>query len=132
MITADGDIVHDVVFAHPIARVWAALIDRDAISKWLMVTDFAPEVGRSFTLDARPSGDLWQAKVLAIEPPHRLVWEWTLDGAPTTVTITLQPEGSGTRLHLDHTNLAGETQRNVDLGWPEKFADLDVLLKGNA
>jgi len=39
---------------HPRERVWRALSDPDVLGRWLMPTDFAPELGRAFTFRMKP------------------------------------------------------------------------------
>jgi uncharacterized protein YndB with AHSA1/START domain len=40
---SDADaIIHIVTYPHPIARVWFALTDADALARWLMPNDFRP------------------------------------------------------------------------------------------
>jgi len=86
-------------------RVWKALTDPDALEKWLLpTTDFAPEPGRRFRLDA-PEGTTVEGEVREAEPGRRLVYTWKT-GADTPagrVTWTLTPtERGGTRLRIVH------------------------------
>jgi uncharacterized protein YndB with AHSA1/START domain len=90
------------------------------------------------TVDPRPGGKLrfvWETNAIEGEfvevAPHRIVY--TLDEGPgygtTTVTITLTPEGDGTRLHLLHTGFGEGTHwdrlyQGLDSGWN---AELDNL-----
>ena len=77
-----------------------------------MSTDFVPEVGHRFTMAGRRveatgfSGTV-ASTVLAVEPHRTLAVTWTdaadPDLVPTTVTWTLEPEGRGTRLFLEHS-----------------------------
>jgi uncharacterized protein YndB with AHSA1/START domain len=48
--------------------------------------------------------------VLEVQPERRLSYTWERgqgEKAPTTVTYTLTPAGSGTRLRLEHKNFTG-------------------------
>ena len=128
MIDDEGRVVHEVVFAHPVERVWDAIVDADALARWLMPNDVAPQVGRRFQLDAGPPRGLIDAEVIALEPPHRVVWRWMLDGAVTTVTITLTATGTGTLLRLEHSDIPPEPRPRFDTGWVEKFDALAVVL----
>jgi uncharacterized protein YndB with AHSA1/START domain len=102
----------DEFFAHPPWRVWAALTDPEQMSRWLMPTDFRPEVGHRFTFRAQPiprtgfSGVI-ACEVLDVRPPELLSISWNDAHAPRrldwTVTWTLRPEGHGTRLFLEHS-----------------------------
>ena len=130
MIADDGSVIHDVRLEHPVARVWTAITDRDALAAWLMPNDFEARVGHTFQLDARPSRGFIDAEVLELDPPHRIRWRWMIDDTPTTVTITLRTDGEGTLLHLEHTDLPPDPQPSFDGGWAEKLRDLASLLKG--
>ena len=71
----------------PPERVWRALTEPHLIEAWLMKNDFAPDVGRRFTL----KGD-WgsvDCKVLAAEPNRRLAYTWDAMGLESTVTWTV-------------------------------------------
>jgi uncharacterized protein YndB with AHSA1/START domain len=98
-------------------RVWRALTDRRALSQWLMETDFEPRLGHRFTFRAKPQpgwDGVTYCEVTELDPPHRVAYTWrggsgqgrppTLD---TVVRFTLTPEGSGTRLTLEHTGFVG-------------------------
>jgi uncharacterized protein YndB with AHSA1/START domain len=130
VIDERGRVVHDAHFDHPVERVWRALTDAGEISEWLMATDFVPEAGRAFHLDAGPPRGVIDAEVLAVEDPHRLQCRWMLDGAATVVTITLRGDGSGTHLHLVHEQLPVDRRPDFDRGWVEKFDAMATLLKG--
>jgi uncharacterized protein YndB with AHSA1/START domain len=98
-------------------RVWRALTDRERLSRWLMETDFEPRLGHKFTFRSKPRGGwdgLTYCEVTELEPPRRLAYTWRGgpgDGKPLTldtiVRFTLEPEGSGTRLVLEHTGFSG-------------------------
>jgi uncharacterized protein YndB with AHSA1/START domain len=77
-------------------------------------------------------------KVLAWEPPRRLVLAWQIDaqwkfdpGLVTEVEVTFTAADGGTRVELEHRNLerfgarAAEIRAQIDGGWPtllENFA----------
>jgi uncharacterized protein YndB with AHSA1/START domain len=132
MIGDNGDVVHEVRFAHPIDRVWNAIVDPEALARWLMANNFEPRVGHRFHFDAGPPRGRIEAEVLEIDAPHRIRWRWLLDGAATTVTITLRADGDATVLHLVHTDLPTDLRPKFDPGWIEKFDDLQLVLKGTA
>jgi uncharacterized protein YndB with AHSA1/START domain len=125
-VTDDG-IVHEVVYPHPVGRVWAALTDRAALADWLMPNDFEPRVGHRFTFRAEPQGT-WsgvvRCQVLELTEPRRFALSW--EGDPplpvTTVTFTLEPVEGGTRLRLEHTGFAA--------GGPPALTVRDILGQG--
>ncbi|MFD4243160.1 SRPBCC domain-containing protein [Streptomyces sp. NPDC058525] len=100
---------------HPPSKVWRALTEPELIARWLMPGDFRLRVGHRYTMHGVPvqatgfSGTV-RAEVLAFETGRMLRIGWQ-DAAPSgdgsaevdwTITWTLEPEGRGTRLFLDH------------------------------
>lgn len=102
----------DQYFPHPPAKLWRALTTPELMAQWLLPNDFAAVVGHRFTFRGRPvaqtgfSGVI-ACQVLELTPPKRLRISWADGGKPegtaTQVSWTLQPEGKGTRLFLQHT-----------------------------
>ena len=92
------------------AAVWAAVTDAEALATWGVPNDFAPIAGHRFTLRGTPRGSfdgLLHGEVIEVETGRRVVVD--LWGGPlkerSTVAISFDPEGEGTRLQL--TKLAG-------------------------
>jgi uncharacterized protein YndB with AHSA1/START domain len=111
------------------ARVWRALTDPALLSRWLMPNDFQPEVGHRFTFRTVPIpavefDGIVHCEVLAIEPRRllRIAWRGGA-GLDTTVTWTLVPEGTGTRLFLVHDGfdpdnpIHQQARRTMGSGW---------------
>lgn len=101
-------------YAFPPERVWRALTERDALAEWLMPNDFEPRVGHKFQFRSQAMPG-WRGyvdcEVIEIDPPRRLAYTWLGDDdweAPTIVRWTLEPQGGGTLLRLEHTGLEGE------------------------
>jgi uncharacterized protein YndB with AHSA1/START domain len=103
--------------------VFAFLTDARLLPQWM---------GRSATLDPRPGGimrvdydgfDVARGQYLEVVPNSRVVFTWgwesladsTRPGA-STVTVTLAPEGDGTRLMLVHEGLS-EMDTGAEEGW---------------
>ena len=96
--------------------------------------------GRWYEIDAEGAETEW-GKVLAYEPPHRLLlaWQiganWAYDPEFTTeVELTFEALSSGgTRLTLEHRNLerfganAAQHAALLDGGWPTMLADFATL-----
>ncbi|MFN0097768.1 MAG: SRPBCC family protein [Gemmatimonadaceae bacterium] len=92
--------------------VWRAFTDAPLLKEWLMVTDFAPPVGRrcTFRMTLIPGFDgLIACEVFDVQPLRRLVYTWDSDGTwgRTTLTRTQVPVGSGTRRTLTHSGFHG-------------------------
>jgi uncharacterized protein YndB with AHSA1/START domain len=131
-VTDDDAIVHEVVYAHPVRRIWRALTDSAALADWLMPNDFAPRVGHRFTFHAEPRpgwSGVVRCEVLELVEPRLIAWSWQGDPPMpvTTVTFTLEPVPDGTRLRLEHTGFAaggelGLTIRDIlGQGWGSKL-----------
>lgn len=122
----------------PIARVWAHLVDRDKLARWLMTNDLTAEVGARFTFTAPPSG-AWDGrlhcKVTELVERERLAFTWNANdiGAETVVTVRLEEIQSGTRLTLTHTGfdgaLPGAEGRHA-AGWTRALKSLEAALCG--
>lgn len=102
----------EILLPHPPARVWQALTDQNLLSRWLMATDFRPEVGAQFSFDTGQWG-ITRCEVITMEPPQHLRYTWVNPPLNTTVTWTLIPDGTGTRLVLEHAgfDLSDHRQR---------------------
>ena len=46
----------EIVIDAPLAKVWEHITDPEKIAGWLMPNDFAPTVGKKFTLDCQQQG----------------------------------------------------------------------------
>jgi len=123
------------VFRQSINKVWEGLISRESLSAWLMETDnFEPKLGCKFELycvDEMGHRDEYQCKVLALEPPKRMLWSWVLasdeDQKLTQVEFELEAANEGTKITILHSSdLDREVLERFRDGWPHK---LDNLLK---
>jgi uncharacterized protein YndB with AHSA1/START domain len=133
-------------------RVWRALTDAKELAAWFQVTiegEIAPD--REVWMTSVHTGHVGQrfvVKVVEMTPPRRFAWQWhpgevdtTIDysrEARTTVTFTLEPTGSGTRLSVaetgfDEISLARRAKVHADnaqgwsevLGWLQKYAETE-------
>ncbi|HWJ38049.1 MAG TPA: SRPBCC family protein [Sphingomicrobium sp.] len=89
--------------------------------------------GRWYEADEAGTQCDW-GKVIDWEPPHRLLLAWQLDasftydpGFETEVLITFVPEGTGTRVTLEHRHLerfgpsAERVAAQLAGGWPSRL-----------
>lgn len=123
---ADDAVVVEVVYPHPIQRVWRALTNPGALGTWLMANDFEPRVGHRFTFRTAPEQE-WngtvECEVARVEEPTLLSYTWQGGALPETlVTYTLTPVPGGTRLRLVHCGFAA--------GGPAALRVRDLLGQG--
>jgi uncharacterized protein YndB with AHSA1/START domain len=138
----EDSIVHEVLYPHPIWRVWQALTSADALAQWLMPNDFEARLGQRFTFRTAPQhgwSGIVECEVVELEPPERLAYTWS--GGPqlplTLVSFTLAELGPQTRLRLVHSGFAsggpsGISIRDLlDSGWGSNILrkQLPELLK---
>ncbi|MFL0575896.1 SRPBCC domain-containing protein [Brevibacterium luteolum] len=91
-----SSIYRTVDFDVPATTLWRALTERELLSTWLMPNDFRAEVGHRFTMTTDPApmfDGTVHLEVLAIDPPHRMVWSWRGGPIDTTVTFTVTELG---------------------------------------
>jgi uncharacterized protein YndB with AHSA1/START domain len=120
---------------HPPAEVWAALTDPALQARWWAAGDVRPTIGHRFTLDMGPWGRQ-PCEVLAVEPGRLLRYTFATGSLDTTLTWRLEPEGTGTRLTLDHAGfdlaspMGRQAHEGMGRGWPSVLDRLDRLLAG--
>lgn len=137
----------DAVMAHAVVR--EVLIEAPPEAVFGYFTDPAKMVqwkGRSATLDPSPGG-VYRVEIddraialgayVEIDPPRRVVftWGWENGAGPvrpgsSTVEVTLEAEGDGTRLRLVHRDLP-EGERGVHAeGWDYFIPRLQAVAAG--
>ena len=97
--TDTAKIAVDQFIAAPPDKVWRSLTEPELLARWWAAGDIAPVVGHRFHLDMREWGSI-PCEVTVADPPSRFVYTfkdtWTIDWR-------LAPEGTGTRLFLEHS-----------------------------
>jgi uncharacterized protein YndB with AHSA1/START domain len=132
----DTETIHcDQFLPHPPAAVWRALADPELHARWWAAGDVRPVVGHRFTLDMGPWG-LQPCEVTAVEPERLLRYTFAGPTLDTVITWTLTPEGTGTRLLLEHAGFDLESPmgrtafEGMGHGWPKVLENLaDVLAR---
>ncbi|TBL77265.1 SRPBCC family protein [Paenibacillus thalictri] len=118
------DIRHTLVFNAPIQKVWDAVATSEGIAAWFMPNNFEPVAGFEFHVDAGPFGKA-PCKVLEIDPPNRLLFQWTDDWTITFELKALEEKTEFTLIHsgwdADKMTGFGQTHTMIrgtmDQGW---------------
>jgi uncharacterized protein YndB with AHSA1/START domain len=101
---------------HAPAKVWRALTEPALISEWLLpVKDFSLQRGASFKFTAppQPSWDgVVNCRVVEIDAPRKLSYNWVVGDIDTIVTFTLTPTASGTHLTLVQAGFKPAQKKN--------------------
>jgi uncharacterized protein YndB with AHSA1/START domain len=124
----------------PPERVWRALTSTEELSAWFLVKiegNIAPGIEVWMTsVHPEHAGQWFRVRFVAMDPPHRLSWQWdpgevdpNVDYSrepKTTVTFTLEPSAGGTRLTLSETGFdaislarRAKVYQDNSQGWPE-------------
>lgn len=125
--------IRSVVIEREIAfapeKIWRALTQPHLIQDWLMKSDFRPEVGHGFKFTAD-----WGAidcQVKAVEPNKTLAYSWDAYGLESTVTWTLTPTDTGTRLRMEQSGFRSDQDQayyGAQAGWKEFITALETVL----
>ncbi|MDM5334403.1 SRPBCC domain-containing protein [Ureibacillus composti] len=92
------DITQTVLVNAPIQKVWNYVSTAEGIASWFMPNDFKLEEGFEFHIQS-PFGPS-PCKVLEIDKPNRLSFQWDTDG--WVVTFILKEVGDQTEFTLIH------------------------------
>jgi uncharacterized protein YndB with AHSA1/START domain len=128
-------LVLERTFNAPIARVWKALTNSDAISQWSFdMKEFKPEVGFKFEFYGEKDGVKFDHRCVVTEviTGKKLAYSWRYEGfeGDSLVTFELFEEGSQTRLRLTHEGLESFhkmsvfARENFVAGWTEIIGSL--------
>jgi uncharacterized protein YndB with AHSA1/START domain len=88
--------------------------------------------------DERYSGEYYmRGEFVEVSPPTRVVFTWGFENegeavrpGASTVEVTLEPDGDGTRLRLVHRNLPESERADHDEGWGEVLDRLARAVAG--
>ncbi len=119
----------------PPARVWEMLTVPSLMNRWISRDAHVElQVGGRYSYGWDEESPLTSGplRILALQPPRRLVISWREAGAIGTVTWRLEPVGSdehATRLHLVHEGLGAVPGilRDYSIGWWEFLIRLPAL-----
>lgn len=123
-------------FAAPPAEVWAAWTDVELLTKWWGCA--ADMLWNVHIWDVRVGGEIHVSLDFDGEPyevrgrftdvvaPRRLAYDWE---AGQTITVTIEADGSGSRMIVEHAGLADdEMKRIVAGGWSAGIEQILTVL----
>ena len=132
----------EIFIPQPPEQVWRAITTSASLAEWMYPNDFEPRVGHHFAFHVPPNpkvnfdGLTVKCEVLTCEPPHRLVFSWSVGGPidNTQVCFQLKPDGEGTRLFLEHSGFdvsqprGNQAFRGAEYGWAKMLQQLSVVV----
>jgi uncharacterized protein YndB with AHSA1/START domain len=119
----DAPLVHERRIAAAPETVFDFFVEPNLVVRWM---------GSRAELDPRPGGifrlhypqGVARGEYVTVDRPRRVVFSWgwedpddTTQPGQSTVEVTLEPDGAGTRLVLVHSGLVGEARRTHAEGW---------------
>ncbi|PWS37269.1 ATPase [Falsiroseomonas bella] len=137
VLTEPGTLTFQRILPGPMERVWAYLTESELRRKWLAAGEMTLKAAAPFELVWRnddlsapgqrpadfPAEQRMQSRILALDPPRRLVIAW---GETGEVSFTLEPRGERVLLTLVHRGAPDRaTLLNVGAGW---HMHLDILV----
>lgn len=135
-ITMKDAIKFKVEYEFPLAEVWKALTDKNALSEWLMPCDIEPVVGHKFQFKSKPYpgfNGIINCEVLEVVENQFLSFSWSGGSLKQTkVCFRLEESENNTILHFEHSGFEGFlnkliVQKILSNGWKTKI--LPVLLR---
>lgn len=102
-----NNIIIEKVFEMPLKKVWKAISDPMALSKWFMENNFQAKEGVHFQFRTKPNENwdgIINCVVTHIDPPRQLSYSWTGKhiGYMTNVHWKLSVVNDKTKLELRH------------------------------
>ncbi|ATW03991.1 SRPBCC family protein [Sphingorhabdus sp. YGSMI21] len=134
------DFVYTIFIKADVEAVWNGLIDRDLTKAYwghYNESDWKPG-SRWAHVRSDGSGEIdICGRLVAIEPPHTMIWTWSLEqeadnpACISRVTYELTPLGPDTKLTVTHSELepGSRMDNGVRKGWPAVLSNLKSLLE---
>ncbi|HWU27922.1 MAG TPA: SRPBCC domain-containing protein [Microbacterium sp.] len=113
-------------------NVWAALTERDRLSRWFGELAMAPDDARQADITVSGTGEEVSVRILACEPDCRLSLEWTVDDEVSTVTVVLGDAEGGTAVILQEDGVPEQLTDAYRRGWGAHLRRLDAELSGQS
>jgi uncharacterized protein YndB with AHSA1/START domain len=120
-------------FYKPVARVWTALTEPQALSRWLLSrVEVELYVGGAFVIHFFDGKETMRGTIRALEPGKLLEYSWVEDGAPPSlVRWSLAAEGDGCVLTFTHLLPPGSSEAlttELGGGWHALLGHLETTL----
>lgn len=118
--------------------VFEFLVDPEKACRWMgTAADLEPRPGGIYSVDVTGRYHA-RGEYVVVDPPRRVVFTWGWDQGEhpvppgsSTVEVTLEPAGDGTRLTLRHSGLPDEEQvTQHGHGWEHYMERLRVAAAG--
>ena len=113
--------------------LWAAISDPSRLQRWFarVEGDLRPGGSLQIVFDEDDPGQRTQGRIQVCSPPRRLELTWEFQGeGDSMLTVELRPEGTATRLVLDHRRLPGQAAAGYSAGWHLHLDALEADLRG--
>lgn len=133
-MSQENTIVLEQVINHPIQKVWEALSTPALLAKWWAPGDVRAEVGHRFDLDMGEKFGKQPCEVLEVVEYEKFVLSFAPGTLNTTITWTLEAQGEGTKLTLEHKGfdldspLGQMAYQGMKNGWPFVLGRIESAL----
>lgn len=117
-------VIASCVYDTDAADLWDALTDAERLPRWFAPVSGDLKLGGRYQVEHNAGGTITEC-----EPNRRIVMTWEFMGGTSWVTLTLTPEGSRTRLELEHLAFVDPHWEKfgsgaVGVGWDLSFMGL--------
>jgi uncharacterized protein YndB with AHSA1/START domain len=138
VIDSSGRVVHELWVGLPQQEVFEFFTDPARLVQWIgLSASLEPVAGGVFRFEVQP-GQFCEGTYVEVDPPSMVSfsWGWTdpdwhLPPGSSLVTVTLSPDGDGTRVRLVHDRLPGDLRAVHDEGWSSFLARLASVAAGH-
>jgi len=136
---AATSVVREIYIEASPETIWEFFVDPEKVVRWKGVaTEIDLRPGGRRWLDMHGGRDIADGEHTVIDPPRHIGFTWGWEGddlippGSSTVDVYLTPEGSGTRVRLEHTNLpnAEQAEKHGE-GWAHYLERLAVAATGS-
>ncbi|MEV6411837.1 SRPBCC family protein [Kribbella sp. NPDC051718] len=112
------------------AEVWSACTEPERVTRWIGELTGDRILGGELRL-RMTADETVVLRIEACDEPHRLQATWSTDSEPDSrIELTLEEQGAGTVLTLEHSLLSDEQAAGKGLGWEDFLNRLHELLAG--